>query len=85
MDAREFVEWVAYESLEGPVGRHRTNALLATLCLIAANMFRGKGRRAFKYEDFMPEHKPPKPSKEEIIARLNLFAQVHNAQFEKKN
>jgi len=83
MDAHEFVEWVAYETVEGPVGRHRTNALLATLCLIVGNMFKGKGGRGFKYEDFMPEYRKPLPTREELIAKMNVFAKAYNARFEK--
>ncbi|MGI5443395.1 phage tail assembly protein T [Streptomyces shenzhenensis] len=48
-------EWMAYESVTGPLGPRRLDALFAMLTATVANTARGKGTKAAAPKDFMPE------------------------------
>lgn len=55
----------------------RMDARFGMLASVLANCHRGKGRRPFKPEDFMPKERPRTP--EELESRINRFARAMNA------
>jgi hypothetical protein len=67
LDARELAEWVAYDRIEGIPQPWRQ---AGTIAAAAANPYRGKGRRAFGPEDFMPIIRPKRVQSDEQIWRL---------------
>jgi len=52
MDSREFAEWMAFYSIE-VFGEPAADIRNGLLCSLLANIWRGKGQRAFRPEDFM--------------------------------
>ena len=85
MDSKEYTEWQQFYSIEpfgGPVADLRVGIQCATM----VNMWRGKGSRAARPQDFMPQY-TQRASKgqsvEEMKARIMLFAKAHNAAIEK--
>lgn len=50
----ELTEWMAYESVTGPIGPERFDVLNAILAATVANTARAKGRKA-EPKDFIPE------------------------------
>lgn len=48
----QIAEYMAYDQLE-PIGAERVDAGFASVCVTMANMWRGKGKRAMKIEEFM--------------------------------
>ena len=45
---------MAFERVEGPIGMERADMHAAIVASVIANSNRGKGQKAFKPEDFMP-------------------------------
>lgn len=54
MSGQEFVDWIAYFSLE-PFGHARLDVHFARLMALLANINRQKDARPFEPRDFMPE------------------------------
>lgn len=52
---REFLEWVAYERVEGPLGPGRQDYYLAQIAAVLANVHRdeGKRREPWTVQDFL--------------------------------
>lgn len=48
----QLAEYMAYDQIE-PFGPQRVDAGFASICVTVANVNRGKGKRAFKLEEFM--------------------------------
>lgn len=57
VDSQEFAGWLAYWTLE-PWGEERADLRAAIVACVIANAFRGKGKRRFKPQDFMPKFGP---------------------------
>lgn len=57
MSSREFVEWMAFYTLE-PFGEERDDLRAAVVAKTIVDVNTAKGRRA-KLEDFMPHFDPP--------------------------
>lgn len=67
-DSKEISEWIAFYSIE-PFGEERADLRSAIIASTMANMWRGKGQRAFTVKDFMPQFDPkPKQSIETMKA-----------------
>jgi len=71
----EFTEWLAFYELE-PFGVERDNYHTALLAALIANVHRGKGKPAFKIEDFMLRDPETKKASEtqRTIAQLAALA-----------
>jgi hypothetical protein len=54
MSSAELTEWMAYESVTGPLGPERMDALISMLTATVSNTARGKGK-AVAPKDFMPK------------------------------
>jgi hypothetical protein len=65
--ARMLLEWMAFYSLE-PFGGDTAYLGHAITASTVANVNRGKGKKAFKVDDFMPkfERKKPQTAEEQI-------------------
>ena len=75
IDSREFAEWIAEYSIE-PWGEVRTDLMLAQLCAIMVNAWRGKGVKAAKTIDFMPRFDKPQADKLTTSAQMAVFFQT---------
>lgn len=64
MDSCEFVEWMAFFSLE-PWGYDASNWRSGIVSATIANVNRAKGKKAFQAADFMPVRK-----KEQTVAEM---------------
>jgi hypothetical protein len=70
-----------------PWGEERADQRAAIMPTLFANAFRGKGRRAYKLEEFMPTYRAePKRKKTdaEMEAICRAFSAVHNVTQRKK-
>jgi hypothetical protein len=74
IDSREFAEWIAEYSLE-PWGEVRTDLMIAQLCAIMVNAWRGKQTKAVKAIDFMPRFDPRESNKLTTAAQIAVFFQ----------
>lgn len=52
MSAREFAEWMAFDSLE-PIGQRREDLRMAVLAALIANQWRGKDTEPYKPADML--------------------------------
>lgn len=79
IDAREFAEWLAYYQSD-PFGFERQDLGWGTVAATIANVFRGKGQRAMKPADFMPDFAQAgrRQTEAEMLAIFKTGAQVHN-------
>jgi hypothetical protein len=80
-NAREYAEWQAWYELN-PWGEDRADLRAGIIASTIANTNRGKGQKAFKPSDFMPEFDkpPPKPQTQaEMASLMNVFAARQNA------
>lgn len=59
MDSLEMQEWLEYSKVE-PL-EYRADLRAGTICAVIANVNRGKGKKAYKPADFMPETVKKKP------------------------
>jgi hypothetical protein len=55
----------------------RMDARFALVCCTLANIHRGKSKRTFRVEDFMPKDRPKTP--EELDGKIRRFAREVNA------
>jgi hypothetical protein len=80
IDSSEFAEWVAFNGLE-PFGESRGDLRSAIVACTIANAHRGKRRRAFKVDDFMPKFKSKTTQRDpvQIFRMFSAFAEMHNA------
>jgi hypothetical protein len=53
MSSNEFAEWRAYDRIN-PFGERRADLRAGVVAAVVANANRGKRRKAFRPEDFMP-------------------------------
>ena len=65
MDSQELTEWVAFAGLE-PFGGDTPFIGHAITASTIANTNRPKGKKAYKFEDFMPEWKEPQTVEDQI-------------------
>lgn len=73
MTSAEFAEWIAFHRID-PWSEYRDDLRMAMLATLTANINRGKGKRAFKVDDFIPSFDPPKKQqKVGNIARIMAF------------
>jgi len=78
IDSKEISEWIAFYNIE-PFGEERADLRSAIIASTMANMWRGKGQRAFTAKDFMPQFDPrPKQSIETMKAILQGLANRGN-------
>ena len=61
IDARELVEWEAYEGVAGPLGSARVDQLFARLMATVANVNRSSKQKPYSVEQFMPNWDPGAP------------------------
>jgi len=57
ISSRELSEWMAFFGLE-PFGEERADLRAGIVASTVANVNRGKGKRAFKPQEFMPQFGP---------------------------
>ncbi|MGB0745222.1 MAG: phage tail assembly protein T [Opitutales bacterium] len=62
----------AYEAQE-----RRMDARFALVCSTLANIHRGKGKPAYRVEDFLPKQRPK--TQEELEAKVERFARAMKA------
>ena len=74
MSGREFVYWMAYYNLE-PFDEVRADLRAGIIASTIANVNRGKGRAAFKPDQFMPEFSKPEPKKQSVADMMRTFRQ----------
>jgi len=77
---RQLERWNEFYNFD-PWGPMRTDIMLAQLCALLVNVHRGKGQRAARPKDFLPDFgKAPgrKQSMGEMKAILRQHAAVHN-------
>ena len=55
--SRQFAEWMAYSRLE-PWGEDRDDLRMGIVASVIANSNRGKGKKPYKPQDFMPNFEP---------------------------
>jgi len=55
--SRQFAEWMAYSRLE-PWGEDRDDLRMGIMASVIANSNRGKGKKPYKPQDFMPNFEP---------------------------
>ena len=67
ISSRDFAEWMAYSRLE-PWGPDRDDLRMGIVASTIANSNRGKGQKAFKPTDFIPDFEPE--TEEQAQARL---------------
>lgn len=73
MSAAEFAEWIAFHRID-PWSEYRDDLRMAMLATLTANINRGKGKRPFKVDDFIPTFDPPKKQqKPGNIAEIMAF------------
>jgi hypothetical protein len=65
--SRQFAEWMAYAQLE-PFGEERDDLRMGIVASTIANANRGKGQKAYKPTDFIPDFEPE--TEEQAQARL---------------
>lgn len=73
MTSVQFAEWMAYSKLE-PWGEERDDLRMGIIASTIANVNRGKGQKAFKPDDFMPQFEPEteEQAAERLIAKAML-------------
>lgn len=59
MTSAEFSEWIAFHRID-PWSEYRDDLRMAMLTTLTANINRGKGKRPFKVDDFIPTFEPPR-------------------------
>ena len=85
MSSAEFVEWIAFERLEGPLGPARDDWRYALIAAMVANANRDpkKKHQPYKPQDFIPDWAKeagvaplPKPdlSPQEVAAKVRSWA-----------
>lgn len=86
LTAAEFAELLAYERLVGPVDPGwRLDHAVAQLMALWVNSRRRRGGARAKVGEFMPVWplaRPPRPSLDELAARLNAWAGATNGAVE---
>ena len=71
ISSKELTEWIAFSQLE-PFGSEAYYLGFAIVAMTIANANRGKGKKAYKVEDFMPKFKTESQSVEQMMQ----FAQM---------
>ena len=86
IDSAEFSEWLAYYRLD-PQGEDRADLRAGIVAATVANVSRGRGAKALKPKDFMPEFgesaKPAQTWKQQK-AIFKAAAAAHNAAQKKR-
>ena len=57
ISSAQFAEWMAYSRLE-PWGEDRDDLRMGIVASVIANSNRGKGKKPYKPQDFMPNFEP---------------------------
>lgn len=71
LSSSELAEWIAYESISGPLGRRRNDIQAATIAATIANANRGKKGKKFKLSDFLiPYGRSEQKSPEQLLAAI---------------
>lgn len=71
LSSAELTEWMAFESVTGPLGRRRQDIQAATIAATIANANRGKGGRKFKLSDFLiPYGTSDRKSPEQMLSAI---------------
>ena len=84
MPARTFNEWMCYYSLE-PFGEERADVRNGMLCTLVGNIFRKRGQRGLRPQDFvLGDKEPERQSGKEMEAIAKQFMMVHNAVIEQR-
>ncbi len=79
----EFAEWMAYDQLE-PMGEQRADLRMGIMAATLANVNRGRGQRAFKPADFMPQFEERQPTSPDVMwERAVAITTQHNKRFKK--
>lgn len=70
VSSAQLAEWMAFESVDGPLGNRRADYLFAMLGAVMANSMRSKGP-AKKIEDFLLWPDKPELSESDLMAKIN--------------
>jgi len=62
LTAKEFIEWELYARLE-PFNELRADYRAASIATVLANIYRGRGQRAYSLEDFRLQFEEQEPQK----------------------
>ena len=77
-DSDEFAEWLAFQSID-PASEERADLRAGIIASVIANMMPNKGNRVLSPVDFMPFVVRPKPTQEQLEAKIMSWARAHNA------
>ena len=77
-DSDEFAEWLAFQSID-PASEERADLRAGIIASVIANMMPNKGNRVLSPVDFMPFVVRPKPTHEQLEAKIMSWARAHNA------
>lgn len=69
MPSYEVTEWMAYHTLD-PFGEERADLRIGVLCCLIANLFRRRGGRRWKPDDFMPKFGKERTSQEDMLQKV---------------
>ena len=81
MSSAEYAEWRAYDKLNPIGGAERVELVVARLCALTYNLWRGKGKEAVGPDKYLPHAEAgPEETPEEEEARMMVWARTWNAQ-----
>ena len=72
MTAAQFDEWMAFYKLD-PWSGERDDLRIAMLTARVYNYLRGDGERQYLVYDFMPYSEKPRPTQEQLQAKLMAY------------
>ena len=77
-DSDEFAEWLAFQSID-PASEERADLRAGIIASVIAHMMPTKGNRVLSPVDCMPFVVRPKPTQEQLEAKIMSWARTHNA------
>jgi len=84
MPARELIRYMAMYEIS-PWGEERADIRAGCVAATQYNLTRGRGAKAMKISDFLPDFAPKKrQTPQEMANLLNMYADAHNARLEAK-
>ncbi len=82
IDAREFAEWLAFDSIS-PIGDERRDVMEGQVSFRIAQAFAAKGYRP-KFIDFLPFAEKPKQTSADMLAAFDSVKARHNKREKRK-
>ncbi|MFA5162089.1 MAG: DUF4035 domain-containing protein [Elusimicrobiales bacterium] len=72
ISSRELTEWQAYYGIE-PFGEERADLRAGIIAATGANVFRGKGIKPYKPQDFMPKFGGETQDWRQMLAKVRII------------